>query len=96
MQWVKPRTEMVTMDKPGVLLEPSWLILNSTNYVIGDTSFKILDPIYEPPDIFIGILPRIRDLVFRTSLNDTYEKASTLHASKMRKNIMQMLQICLI
>ena len=52
MQWVKLGTEMVMMDKPGFLLEPGWLILNSTNYVTGDTSFKILDPIYEPPDIF--------------------------------------------
>ena len=96
MQWVKLGTEMVMMDKPGFLLEPGWLILNSTNYVIGDASFKILDPIYEPPDKFIGILPRIRDLVFRTSINDTYERASMLHASKMRKHIMQMLQICVI
>ena len=45
MQWVKLGTEMVMMDKPGFLLEPGWLILNSMNYVIGDTSFKILDPI---------------------------------------------------
>ena len=48
------------------------------------------------PRNFIGILPRIRDLVFRTSINDTYERASMLYAGKMKKYIMQMLQVCVI